>query len=100
MSSKKDKERAARGEVFRDGKIVKLAPCPFPGCSGMAEPGGGFGSCAYHTKLIKDVLFILDHTRRPKEDTSPAERRAGAGKPASKIILPGTRAYQEVIKSV
>jgi hypothetical protein len=100
MSDKKNRERAEKGEVFREGKIVKLVACPFPACTGMIQPGSEYGACATHTKLIKDVLFILYHTRRPGEDQSLAEQRAEAGKPGSRIVLPGTRAFQEALKRV
>ena len=95
-----ERRRAEKGEAYSGGKKIKLPPCPFPDCSAFIVPGSEFGACATHSKLIKDVLFIFDHTRRPGEVASPAEKRAQAGKPTSSIILPGTRAFQEVVKRV
>lgn len=54
----------ARGEpLFR---------CPFPNCGAIfAKEPGQPETCLKHRALIADVLFILDHTRKP--EPGPAE---------------------------
>lgn len=100
--SKKDQERAARGELHRDGKVVKMAPCPFPACPNFCVPGQEIAACERHTGFIADVMFILDHTRLRGDASSPAERRAAAQKaaknPASKLVLPGSPEWNSIVK--
>lgn len=85
--SKADRERAARGELHRDGKTVKMKPCPFPGCNGFCHPDSPYGACESHSELISDVLFILDHT---KLNTTPAQAPSGPGG----LVLPGMPGFQ------
>ncbi len=90
--------RAERRRAERDSAVP---PCPFPQCTGKVQPGSEYGACTGHTKLVKDVLFILDHTRKGAQTANPAGRQPPANKPAgNKIILPGTRAFQEEMKRV
>lgn len=95
---KKERERAERGEFFRGGKTVKMVPCPFSGCTNYVMPGAKeIMACERHIQLIRDVLFILDHTRLRGEVQSPAERRA-AGKAPARIILPGSPEFNKAVK--
>jgi hypothetical protein len=61
MSKRKDKERAEKGQAFRNpkegGKI-----CPFPMCTRLytAEQGKP-EACEKHREFILDYIFCLQH---------------------------------------
>lgn len=89
--------RAERRRAERDSAVP---PCPFPQCTGKVQPGSEYGACAGHTKMVKDVLFILDHTRKGGQPVRSAGQPPASKPAGSKIILPGTRAFQEEMKRV
>jgi len=96
---KKDRERLARGELHRDGKVVKVAPCPFPKCGQLVDPGSSYKVCRRHSELIADVMFILDRTRLPGQTKSAVEaRRDAARAKAPHLILPGEPAFNAIVK--
>ena len=96
---KKDERRIVRGEVHRDGRVVKVAPCPFPRCDQLQEPGSPFKACRRHTALVADVLYIIDHAILPGQTKSAAElRRAAVKAKAPHIILPGEPAFNATVK--
>ena len=89
MSHKKDKKRAAQGEVFRDGKISKLSRCPVPNCSrGVISGNSAHGFCPYHEEFLESLLFFLPHIRIDQAKT-----------PAG-LVLPGQPGFQAVPESV
>lgn len=64
MSHKKDKKRAAQGEVFRDGKISKLTRCPVPNCPrGVITGNSAHRLCPYHEEFLTALLFLLPHIK-------------------------------------
>lgn len=45
-----------------------LFRCPFPNCGAIfAKEPGKPDACLRHRNLIGDVLFILDHLKKPEE---------------------------------
>lgn len=67
--SKKDRERAAAGNVFRDGNVLKLVKCPVPGCSSHVITGhGAHGLCSKHEEDLAFLLFVLPRIRVQKSN--------------------------------
>jgi len=90
MSRKKDWERVARGEVFRNGKISKLTKCPVPNCPRYVVTGASaHGLCPHHGELLDFLLFVL-----PRIQVSPGPPKAPG------LILPGQAGFavSQVIK--
>jgi hypothetical protein len=91
LSHKKNKRRAAAGEVFRDGKVSKLTKCPVPNCPrGVVTGNSVHGLCPKHEEDLAFLLFILPHIRVEQ------------GKTQSGLVLPGSPGFtavpEEVIK--
>ena len=90
MSKKRDRNRAAAGEVFRDGKVSKLVRCPVPSCRGFVITGDSpHGLCPKHEEDLAFLLFILPRIKIEQ------------GKTPSGLVLPGQPEYtmpKEVIK--
>jgi hypothetical protein len=89
MSHKKDKKRAAQGEVLRDGKISKLSRCPVPNCSrGIITGNSAHGLCPYHEEFLASMLFFLPRIRIDQAKTPGG------------LVLPGQPGFQAVPESV
>jgi len=89
MSKKRDRNRAAAGEVFRDGEVSKMTRCPVPSCQGSVITGNSaHGLCPKHEEDLAFLLFILPHIR------------AEPGKTPSGLVLPGQPGFEAVPKVV
>jgi len=88
MSKKRDRNRAAAGGVFRDGKVSKLVRCPVPSCQGSVITGNSaHGLCPKHEEDLAFLLFILPHIRTEQ-------------KPPGGLVLPGQPGFQAVPEAV
>ena len=57
-----------------NAKGEPLFRCPFPNCGQIfAKEPGKPETCLKHRALIADVMFILDHTRKPEVEPGPTE---------------------------
>jgi len=89
MSKRKDRNRAAAGEVFREGKVSKLVRCPVPSCRGFVITGNSaHGLCPRHEEDLAFLLFILPHIGMEQ------------GKTQSGLVLPGQPGFEAVPEAV
>lgn len=89
MSHKKDKKRAAAGEIFRDGKVSKMRGCPVPSCQGSVITGNSaHGLCPKHEEDLAFLLFILPHIKMEQSKTP------------SGLVLPGQPEFKAVPEAV
>ena len=89
--SKKDQERAAKsGEVHRDGKTVKMEPCPIEGCAHFIDDKSDLGLCTECDRIGRVVKYgvvqALLHYGILKK--GPAPEKQGQG-PVILIPKPG-----------
>lgn len=89
MSHKKDRKRAAAGEVFREGKVSKLVKCPVPNCPrGVITGNSAHGLCPYHEEFLESLLFLLPHIKIEQ------------GKTPGGLVLPGQPGFEAVPEAV
>jgi len=89
VSKKRDRARAAAGEVFRDGQISKMTRCPIPNCTrGVVTAHSPHGLCAYHEEFLEALLFLLPHIKIEQ------------GKTPGGLVLPGQPGFQAVPEAV
>jgi len=88
--SKKDRERAAAGEVHRDGQMVKMEPCPVEGCAHFVDPQSDIGLCTECDRIGRvvnygttQILLKLGLIRRRGD---PPKQR-GSQEPKGPVIL-------------
>jgi len=88
VSKKKDRARAAAGEVFREGKVSKMTRCPIPNCPRYIITGNSaHGLCPQHEEFLEALLFLLPRIQ--------IKQQTPGG-----LVLPGQPGFQAVPESV
>lgn len=83
--------RAAERQAAKDRPRGK---CTFPDCGTiyLIEEGKP-NACPFHRKMIREVLFILDHVKVPAPVEEPKEEEAGTA-----ILVPKPGMADQAIK--
>ena len=91
--SKKDRESAAAtGEIHRDGKVVKMVPCPIKGCAHFVDPESELGLCSECDRIGRVVNYgttqILLKLRLIRKRGDPPKQQEPKG-PVILVPRPG-----------
>jgi len=89
MSKKRDRERAAAGEVFRNVS-KKMTRCPVPNCPGVVVAANSAnGLCPKHEEFLESLLFFLPRIRVEQAKTPGGLVLPGQGFVPEAVIKDG-----------